>query len=234
MTSPQQYTLAIEHPHEQRLENFVSGDNTELLQALRSAATGFVGLWIYGETNSGRSHLLRGRCLRATDLGESACYISCADYAHNPSGLHDALSHASMHGQVVAVDDVQYLHNQQDLHDLLMAIFQRVFDERGVLLVTHTTTAAQVDFLTPDLASRMRSLQHYHIAPLDDDAKMQLLKQRAKRRGYTLEQPVLDYWMMRGPRSLAALLIDLDTLDKASLVNKQRVTIPLLKKVLGY
>ncbi len=234
MTAPQQYTLAIEHPHEQRLDNFVHGGNTELLQVLRSAAKGFVGLWIYGEANSGRSHLLRGRCLRAADLGESACYISCADYVHNPSGLHDALSHASVYGQVIAIDDVQDLHDMRELHDLLMAIYQRVFDERGVLLVTHTSTATQANFLTPDLASRMRSLQHYHIAPLDDEAKKQLLKQRARRRGYTLEQPVLDYWMMRGPRSLGALLIDLETLDKASLVNKQRVTIPLLKKVLGY
>ena len=45
---------------------------------------------------------------------------------------------------------------------------------------------------------------------------------------------MLDYWLARGPRDLGALLTDLDTLDKASLAYKQRVTIPLLKQVLGY
>ena len=33
---------------------------------------------------------------------------------------------------------------------------------------------------------------------------------------------------------LGALLIDLETLDKASLAEHKKVTIPLLKQVLGY
>jgi DnaA-homolog protein len=234
MPAPQQLTLAIEHPLEQRLDNFVAGNNDELLQVLRASAQHFVGLWIYGDISSGRSHLLRGRCLRALELGESACYVSCADYEHNPGGLLAALEYAAAHGQVVALDDLQCLPAQQDMHDAVMAIYQRVLNEQGVLLVTHSSSAAKVDFLTPDLTSRMRSLQHYQIAPLDDAAKVRLLKQRAHQRGYALQQPVLDYWLARGPRSLGALLTDLETLDKASLVKKSPVTIPLLKQVLGY
>ncbi len=234
MPVPQQFTLAIEHPLEQRLDNFVVGDNEELLQVLRASARGFVGLWVYGEASSGRSHLLRGRCLRAIEFGESACYVNCADYEHNPGGLLAALEYAGAHGQVVALDDLHCLPRQQEMHDAVMVIYQRVLNERGVLLVTHTTSSAQVDFLTPDLTSRMRSLQHYQIVPLDDAAKVHLLKQRAHQRGYALQQPVLDYWLARGPRSLGALLTDLETLDKASLVKKSPVTIPLLKQVLGY
>jgi len=234
MPVPQQLTLAIEHPLEQRLDNFVAGNNDELLQVLRAPVQHFVGLWIYGDISSGRSHLLRGRCLRALELGESACYVSCADYGHNPGGLLAALEYAAAHGQVVALDDLQYLPRQQAMHDVVMAIYQRVLNERGVLLVTHSSSSAQVDFLTPDLTSRMRSLQHYQIVPLDDAAKVRLLKQRAHQRGYALPQPVLDYWLARGPRSLGALLTDLETLDKASLVKKSPVTIPLLKQVLGY
>ncbi|XOV82951.1 MAG: DnaA ATPase domain-containing protein [bacterium] len=234
MPAPQQFTLAIEHPIEQRLDNFVSGENDELLQALRTPVQDFVGLWIYGQGSCGRSHLLRGRCLRAVELGESACYVSCADYEHNPGGLLAALEYAGRHGQVVALDDLEALPRQQEMHDAVMAIYQRVLNENGVLLVTHNTNSAQVNFLTPDLASRMRSLQHFHITPLDDAAKVRLLKQRAHQRGYALQQPVLDYWLARGPRSLGALLTDLETLDKASLVNKSPVTIPLLKQVLGY
>ena len=76
--------------------------------------------------------------------------------------------------------------------------------------------------------------RHFQIQPLADMEKKQLLEQRADARGYDLSQSVLDYWLARGPRDLGALLRDLDTLDAASLAQKQLVTIPLLKEVLGY
>lgn len=146
MPVPQQFTLAIEHPLEQRLDNFVAGDNDELLQVLRAPVQGFVGLWIYGETSSGRSHLLRGRCLRGIELGESASYIGCADYEHNPGGLLAALEYAGAHSQVVALDDLQYLPPQQEMHDAVMVIYQRLLNEGGVLIVTHSISSARSTF----------------------------------------------------------------------------------------
>ena len=234
MTAPQQFTLAIQNPHEQRLDNFVAGENAELLQLLKNTAPSFSGYWIFGALSSGCSHLLRGSCLRAQDLRWPTSYIGCGDFADDVEGLATALKDAARHGRLIAVDDVGALAGQADLEELLMAVYQRLLHEQGTLLISHTKPAQTIDFVTEDLASRMRSLQHFQIQTLNDEHKRELLRQRAHNRGYDLANAVLDYWLARGPRDLGALLTDLDVLDRASLAQKQRVTIPLLKQVLGY
>ena len=234
VSTPQQYTLAIEHPDEQRLDNFVVGDNGELLQALVGRFDHFSGLWIYGAASSGRSHLLCGRYLLAQAVMQPALYIKGSDYENRPDAVSQVLTDAGQDGAVVAIDDIGLLVGDPLIEAMLMVVYQRLLHEKGTLLLTHTQPAAALAFATPDLASRMRSLQHFQIQPLADIEKKHLLEQRANARGYDLTQPVLDYWLARGPRDLGALLRDLDTLAAASLVQKQLVTIPLLKEVLGY
>ncbi|MEM9622506.1 MAG: DnaA/Hda family protein [Pseudomonadota bacterium] len=238
-SDPNQLTLAIDRPHQQRLDNFVVGDNAELLQALKQVNADFSAFWIFGATGSGRSHLLRGCCHRSEQVGEPVTYVGCADYlaAHgalDADALLGQLRHAAGYGQLVAVDDVQWILGRGSLEEMLLAVYQRLLHSRGRLLVSHTQPATATDFAMADLNSRMRSLMHFHISPLNDSHKAELLRARADSRGYELSHSVLNYWLSRGPRDIGALLRDLDVLDRASLVHKQRVTVPLLKQVLGY
>ncbi len=234
VAGPLQFTLAIEHPHQQRLENFVVGENAELLAALQPPLGIFSGLWMSASVGAGRSHLMRGRCLLAQQSGVKVHYVGCADYVKNAGLLVNSLQLASTFGAVVAVDDVALVAGDSVCEELLMATYQRLLEQGGQLLVSHEQAATYLEFDMPDLNSRMRSLLHYHIQPLDDTAKSDLLQQRAFARGYVLSEAVVKYWMSRGPRDLGALLTDLDVLDRASLVRQQAVTIPLLKQVLGY
>jgi DnaA family protein len=231
---PEQYPLAINPPHEQTLDNFVVGPNIELLSVLREPPAGFSGLWISARPGNGRSHLLRGRLRRVLDRHGEACYIGCLDFGDNASGLHAALETAARYGSVVAVDDVRRIAGDHRCEELLLGVYQRLLQEGGQLLVAHTHPALGLEFSLPDLNSRMRSLLQFQVQPLDDDAKARLLSLRARARGYQLSTAVLSYWLSRGPRELGALLTDLEVLDRASLVNQQAVTIPLLKRVLGY
>jgi len=234
MATPRQFTLAIDHPHRQTLDTFVVGDNIELLQALRAPLAGFSGYWIFGDQGSGRSHLLRACCLAARQDDITVNYVGCEDFLHHQAGLAAALAHAGQYGRLVTIDDVDAIIGEPDLEALLLSVYQRLLAEGGRLLVTHAHPAQTLSFATADLASRMRGLQHFRMLALSDDDKRQVLRRRAQHRGYELSPQVLDYWLSRGPRDLGALLIDLETLDKASLAQQQKVTIPLLKQVLGY
>ncbi len=228
---PKQFVLDIERPHEQQLDNFVVGANAELLDSLTAAPREFRGYWIFGTVSSGRSHLLRGSCLAAR---HEACYVGCADYGENFAGLLAALAYAAEHGSLVAIDDVGVVAGHGEAEERLIQIYQRLLGAAGRLLIAHTHPASQLAWSLPDLASRLASLEHHQIQPLDDVEKAELLRQRAQNRGYRLSHAVLDYWLTRGPRDLGALLTDLDTLDKASLAHQRLVTVPLLKQVLGY
>jgi len=234
MTSPRQYTLAVDPPHQPSLENFVVGANAELLQVLRTSQPSFAGYWIYGESGSGRSHLLSACCRAAREQQRTAIYIAGAHRVQQPASLLADLEQAARGGELVAIDDIDYLLGDVTTELLLMAIYQRLYAEQGAMLVSHAGPAHVPTIHTPDLASRLRSLQHFQILPLSDDHKMALLQARASHRGYELSQPVLDYWLARGPRSVGALLRDLEILDTAALAQQRKVTIPLLKRVLGY
>ncbi|MEM7080568.1 MAG: DnaA/Hda family protein [Pseudomonadota bacterium] len=237
---PEQFTLRLDVPQSQTFDNFVCGRNDELVTFLQRPlpranrrAPEFDGVWLYGAPSSGRSHLLRATLLHAHEQGVMATYVGCGDYPPGAAALGHALEHATRHGQVVALDDVDRLtgsHEQQ----LLFAIVQRLLLEGGRLLLCHQQPAQEVGFELQDLASRVRSLQHFALYPLDDEGKALLLRRRASARGYELGQAVLDYWLARGPRELARLLEDLERLDQASLARLRKITVPLLKDVLGY
>ena len=234
MGYPQQFLLDIEHPHDQTLDNFVVGDNAELVNALRCAGQGFAGLWIFGEPDSGRSHLLRGACLTAQMNARRTAFIRAAALVDRPDTLTEQLTRAMESGELVAIDDAGVLLGDRVWEEMLMVLYQRLLSEQGVLLLTDSMPAPKRSFALPDLASRLSSLQHFQIRPLNDQAKADLLRRRAGARGYELSEAVLQYWLTRGPRDIAALLTDLDVLDKTSLTQQRLVTIPLLKQALGY
>ena len=103
MSRPRQYTLAIDLPLEQRLDNFVPGRNAELLAVLTAQNASFQGVWLFGGHGSGRSHLLKGACLQAQERGEQAVYIACAQYAEDPDRLVSQLQSASQGGPAAAI-----------------------------------------------------------------------------------------------------------------------------------
>lgn len=238
-----QDVLSIDAPHQPRLGNFVVGNNVELVKNLNSPVAEFSGMWIYGEVSSGRSHLLQGRYSAGQEQGENCFFINCAELASAGElalqrGFRHALESSSdglAKGRVlVAVDDAQELKSNALGEELLMALYNHVLAVAGTLLITHNQSALVENFDLADLNSRMRSLSHYQIVPLDDSGKARVLRLRAEERGYHLSESVLEYWLRRGPRQLQVLLEDLEKLDHATLQHKRMLTIPLLKEVLGY
>jgi DnaA family protein len=237
-----QNILSIDAPHEPRLDNFVVGDNAELIKALRQPVQGFCAIWIYGDLSSGKSHLLQG-CYHEAQAGGGNCFsIDCSDcqgldYYSLEQIFRPALDSSLDEGDagvLVVVDDAHLLKSNRHGEELLMALYNHLMNIEGTLLISHNQSAMAENFDLADLNSRMRSLGHYQIMPLDDHGKARVLRLRAEERGYHLSETVLDYWLRRGPRKLQVLLQDLEKLDFATLQLKRTLTVPLLKEVLGY
>ena len=69
---------------------------------------------------------------------------------------------------------------------------------------------------------------------LDDEGKQQMLKMRAERRGLHLPDEVARYILSRGARGMGELFAALEQLDQASLQAQHRLTIPFVKRVMGW
>ena len=159
------------------LDNFVAGRNVELVAALRHAlaAEGERGLYLWGETGSGKSHLLQAAIGHARAMGQSAIYAS----GEVPEAA-----------QVVAVDAVETLDDAAQI--ALFALYNRQRESGGMLLVSGTQAPA---FLTlrDDLRTRLGWGLVYQVHALNDDEKAQALKQHAQARGFELPNEVTTY-----------------------------------------
>jgi DnaA-homolog protein len=199
------------------LENFVAGRNVELLSALRHALTGTTSersFYLWGETGSGKSHVLQAAVRQARALDMPAVYARAA--------VPEA-------AQVVAVDDVEALDDAGQV--ALFALYNRQRENGGILLVSGTAAPAHLN-LRDDLRTRLGWGLVYQVQPLSDAEKAQALEQHAKARGFELPHEVTNYLLRHGRRDLPSLLAVLDALDAQCLRLKRAPSVPLLKEVM--
>jgi DnaA-homolog protein len=199
------------------LENFVAGHNVELLSALNHALNKEQAercFYIWGESGSGKSHLLHATVELARGLKLSAEYVQ--------GGVPDA-------AEIVVVDDVERLDEGAQVK--LFALYNQQRETGGMLLVSGTSAPAHLN-LRDDLRTRLGWGLVYQVQALSDEEKALALQQHARARGLVLPHEVTQYLLRHGRRDLPALLGMLDALDERCLRLKRAASVPLLKEVM--
>jgi DnaA family protein len=203
------------------LVNFVAGRNLELIDALRTlphAEHGKGALYVWGDTGSGKTHLLMATIALYLSRGLNAVYVNgSADWTR--LSAYDA----------VAVDDVQMLDEENQIG--LFNLFNDL-REAGRPLIVAGRHAPQALEIRPDLRTRLGWDWVYQAHALSDDEKSQALQRHASERGFRLPQDVVDYLLAHVRRDLPSLMGMLDALDKWSLTAKKPVTVSLLKQLM--
>jgi len=222
-----QLPLALRWPAHQRFEHFVAGPNGVAIDLLRSLARGAesAGLYLAGAGGSGRTHLLIATCAAASAEGRSAQYLSTATLHARRADAIRGLGGSDL----LALDDIDAIAGERDAEHALFDLYNRCRAERTALLFAATAPAAQLGIGLPDLVSRLSACTQVTLRPLDEAARRELLRGRARDRGIELDDAVLDWLFARNKRDLATLLDLLDRVDRASLAAKRRVTVPFLR-----
>jgi len=187
-------------------------------------------IWLWGECSVGCSHLLQAVCHDAELLGLRAFYL---DFSRNAALHPDVLSGLETMG-LVCLDSVDELAGQPDWELALFNFYNRMSEYQTPLLIGAHAPPQQLGFKLPDLTSRMQSAAQFHLQIISDDEKAVALKLRADCRGFELSDDVARYLVSRSERSMTQLLKVLTLLDKQSLSSQRKVTIPLLKSVMGW
>jgi DnaA family protein len=218
-----QLLLDIAPDSQPTLDNFVVGRNLELLSALRHALAGSSSsercFYVWGETGSGKSHLLQACVRAALDMQQNAIYA------------HGSVPHLSMDmgAAVVAVDDVEQLDAAAQIE--LFNLYNQIRESGGMLLVSGKESALHLK-LRGDLRTRLGWGLVYQVHGLSDEEKALALSQHARAKGFDLSPEVTQYLLRHGRRDLPSLLAALDALDAHSLSLHRAPSVPLLKEVL--
>lgn len=217
-----QLLLDISPDKQPTLDNFVVGRNPELLSALRHALSGSSSercFYVWGETGSGKSHLLQACVRAALDMQHSA------NYAQGSIPLQSM----DMGAAVVAVDDVETLDDAAQIG--LFDLYNQIRDSGRMLLVSGKESPLHLK-LRDDLRTRLGWGLVYQLHGLSDEEKSQALMQHARERGFALPAEVTQYLLRHGRRDLPSLMAVLDALDEHSLRLHRAPSVPLLKEVM--
>ena len=229
--SASQLPLGIRLNDEATFANFlVSSGNRQLFDVLTSTSPSVQLIYLWGAEGSGRSHLLQALCHRYAESGASALYLpllSRHDFAPQILEHSHALS-------VICVDDLDAVGTDSVWQEAMFHCFNEAAESNVLFVVTASRAPRDLDLSLADLRSRMQKGLIFQLQAADDGFKKQILQHRANSRGISLSDQVCDYILQRADRSLAGLIAVLERLDSESFQRQRRLTVPLVKDVMGW
>lgn len=229
-----QLVLGISLREHSDFANFhVGAKNQELVAALKSfCASPLQAVFLlYGDAQTGRSHLLEASCQAANELGVSTAYLPMKELqGSNPDALLDGLESISL----LAIDDVELVLNDSQWARALFHLYNRGQQGNQRLLISAAQPPAQLAVALPDLKSRLNASLVYQLSGLADDERKRCLMDRARLLGFAMNDDVANYVLTRAERGMSNLMQILHRLDQETLVHQRRLTVPFVKSVMDW
>jgi DnaA-homolog protein len=217
-----QLVLALVPPPKPSFENFFSGRNAELRDALRALVSGASAehcIYLWGEPGSGRTHLLKA--MQAALLARSVpvCYVTGnLPWPNLPEDVRALL-----------VDDVESL--DATAQAAFFVLYNRLRERQGIVAAAGPLPPARLS-LRSDLVTRLGWGLTYQVHALSDADKVSALKSHALAGAFELPDDVLEYLLRHSRRDLPSLIGVLEALDRHSLETHRAITVPLLRDLL--
>ena len=218
-----------------RLSNYFPASNQPAVHFLRSidfsstsntATDHFAYLW--GSGGVGKSHLLQAACQQIADSGHSVAYLPLSEFEELNVEMFGGLEQLSL----ICIDDVHVIAGNDQWEEALFHLYNRVHEAKKILLVTANVAPSALPVNLPDLLSRLSWGPVFHLQELNDEEKVAALHMRAEKRGFELPVEVAQFLIRRSPRDMASLFNLLDRLDRASLSQHRKLTIPFVRDLI--
>ncbi len=211
--------------------NFVAGANAEACHWVQDVARGRGpdALFLWGAAGVGKTHLLEAACREVAGRGEPVGYVPLKERERLQPAMVAGLDAAAL----VCVDDLPEAAGRPEWEQALFHLMNGLRAAGGRLLLAGRRPPASLGIGLPDLASRVGAALVLRLAPPSDAERVEALRRRARERGFDLPEEVADYLLRRFPRDLHTLVGLLDRLDEGSLAARRRVTLALVREVLG-
>ncbi len=179
-------------------------------------------LYVWGESGSGKSHLLTAACRSVNESGLRVAYLP-GELANQPNAT-DGLEACDM----VCVDDLQRLDHAAEA-DLFHCI-NRCREVGTRLLFAADRPVERLGLALPDLATRLNWGPVFHIEPLTGVEILDALKREFEFRSLDAGDDVLAWIIRRYPRDMRAMKQLVEKLDTASLSEQRRLTVPFVRQ----
>jgi DnaA-homolog protein len=225
----QQLPLGVRLADTARFESYVAGPNLRVVELMSGTMPPRV-LWLWGRRGTGKTHLLQAACAAVGARGGSAAYLDL-EVADSPAQIEgfEALD-------LVCLDALERVSADPGWNAAIFRLHTLMLDSPphrpGLLYVASTAPPVSLRFQLPDLGSRLLAAAVHQLSELDEEDRVRVLEQRARRRGLDLPTESAAWLVRHLPRDLHTLCGALERLDRAALVAQRRLTVPFLRQVL--
>jgi DnaA family protein len=222
-----QIPLELKLPIKAELHDFIAKNRDELISAINktSISPEHEFLYIWSNECSGKTHLLSAICQFAEESKLAVIYLPMQQADAFSPDICDGLESADM----VCIDDIDLIAGNKSWEQAIFNLYNRLRDNNRKLVTTSHYSPVSIPVKLPDLKSRLAWGISLSIDTLDDNDKKNILQLRARNTGMELPNETADFLLKNQSRDLVSLIDTLDKLEKASLVEKRKLTIPFLK-----
>ena len=233
MKQAAQLALMVQLPDDETFASYKSDANVSTVSQLKSYIEQEQktphSFYLFGLSSVGKSHLLHASSTYAAQLGKTSVCLSCAELTQLPVEVLDGLEQIDF----ICLDDIHLIAGDERWQQAIFDLFNRVLEQNNYLLISGDESAQQLGISLPDLVSRLSWGLTEQVKPLDDEEKITALQHRATQRGLFLSDEVVKFLLNRLSRDMGSLIESLDVLDKASIQEQRKITIPFIKEVLS-
>lgn len=233
-----QLALPVSFSKHDDFSTFVAGENQQVVQHLqnlvllpfdRNQMARRISV-VSGLSGYGKSHLLLAVCELASQHKIGHQYLNLQVLRQMPVQILDTMGQF----EVLCIDNLDAI---CDSNDWQIAIFDLInqFNENGgrCLVFASNQKVDALPFTLPDLVTRLKWGTNYSLLALSDEEKRVALQNHAHAIGLALQEDALRFLLSRISRDMHKLVAVLLELDKLSLQDKRKITIPFIKSALS-
>lgn len=227
-----QLALAIQLNDEATLTDFCWGSNSLLQQQLAASLAGKGDrlYTIWGNTGSGKSHLLQACCQAMNQTGATTIYLPLEILKEWGAQALEGIGNQDL----IAIDDIHAIAKDAAWEEALFHLYNQVRDNgKTMLLISSQQPLSALEITLPDLRSRLAWSFVVQLNELEDELKIKTLQQHACNRGFELPRQVGQFLLSRCARNMHDLHAILNRLDDASLAAHRKITVPFVKSILS-
>ena len=194
----------------------------------------YQSLFIFGQENIGKTHLLISIGNLVAKKGGQAVYIKGSDFSEKIDEREPTQEQyiELMNVDYFLLDDVEEMVSSLVAQEKLYHIYNTIIERGGKVAFTSCFSPEKIENTESYLTSRFQWGMLAEIKSIDDDTTSKIIQKLAKDINLTLPENIINFLMLRIPRDFISIKEAVSTINQESYIQKKKVTLPLVKTAL--